>query len=98
MKYKILFLEASKEILIKRFTLTRRKHPLVEDGDILSGIEKEIERIYPLRDMADVMIDTTSLTPKELKIEIAEKLMSSDEKSSLFQIAIVSFGYKYGIP
>jgi len=97
-KYNILFLEASKGMLMKRFSLTRRKHPLVEDGDIIHGIEKEIEKLYQLREMSDVIIDTTLLSPKELKIEIAENLMSREEKSTLFQISIVSFGYKYGIP
>lgn len=95
--YKILYLEASKSEIIKRFTLTRRKHPLVEDGDIISGIEKEIEKLYPLRDLSDSIIDTTSRTPKELKLEIAERLMNRDEKSKLFQITVMSFGYKYGI-
>jgi UPF0042 nucleotide-binding protein len=95
--YKILYLEASKSEIIKRFTLTRRKHPLVDDGDIISGIEKEIEKLYPLRDLSDSIIDTTSRTPKELKLEIAERLMDRDEKSRLFQITVMSFGYKYGI-
>ncbi len=96
--YKILFLEASKSTIIKRFSLTRRKHPLVEDGDLTTGIEKELEKLYPLREMSDAIIDTTSMTPKELKIEIAERVMSGDEKSKLFQISLVSFGYKYGVP
>ena len=96
--YKILFLEASKGSLVKRFSLTRRKHPLVENGDIVSGIEKEMEKLYQLREMSDVVIDTTSLNPRELKIEIAERIMGDKEKSSLLQIAVVSFGYKYGLP
>jgi RNase adapter protein RapZ len=96
--YKVLFLEAAKSIIMKRFSLTRRKHPLVLDGDILSGIEKEIEKLYHLREMSDVIIDTTSLSPRELKIEIAERMMSEAEKSNLFQISLVSFGYKFGIP
>jgi len=95
---KILFLESSKEMLMKRFSLTRRKHPLVENGDIISGIEKELEKLYPLREMSDVIIDTTLLTPRELRIEIAERLMSQQEKSTLFRISVISFGYKYGIP
>ena len=57
-----------------------------------------MEKLYQLREMSDVIIDTTLLSPKELKIEIAENLMSSQEKSTLFQISIVSFGYKDGIP
>ena len=96
--YKVLFLEATKSIIIKRFSLTRRKHPLVVDGDILSGIEKETEKLYYLREMSDVIIDTSSLSPRELKIEIAERMMSEEEKSNLFQISLVSFGYKFGIP
>ncbi|MBE3036403.1 MAG: RNase adapter RapZ [Candidatus Atribacteria bacterium] len=96
--YKVLFLEATKSIIMKRFSLTRRKHPLVVDGDILSGIEKETEKLYYLREMSDVIIDTTSLSPRELKIEIAERMMSEEEKSNLFQISLVSFGYKFGIP
>lgn len=95
--YKVLFLEAAKSIIMKRFSLTRRKHPLVVDGDILSGIEKETEKLYYLREMSDVIIDTTSLSPRELKIEIAERMMSEEEKSNLFQISLVSFGYKFGI-
>jgi RNase adapter protein RapZ len=96
--YKLLFLEAAKSIIIKRFSLTRRKHPLVVDGDILSGIEKETEKLYYLREKSDVIIDTTSLSPRELKIEVAERMMSEEEKSNLFQISLVSFGYKFGIP
>ncbi|MBU4294042.1 MAG: RNase adapter RapZ [Actinobacteria bacterium] len=95
--YKVLFFEAAKSIIMKRFSLTRRKHPLVVDGDILSGIEKETEKLYYLREMSDVIIDTTSLSPRELKIEIAERMMSKEEKSNLFQISLVSFGYKFGI-
>lgn len=96
--YKVLFLEASKNIIMKRFSLTRRKHPLVVDGDILSGIEKETEKLYYLREMSDVIIDTTSLSPRELRVEIAERMMSEEEKSNLFKISLVSFGYKFGIP
>lgn len=96
--HKVLFLEAAKSIILKRFSLTRRKHPLVVDGDILSGIEKETEKLYHLREMSDVIIDTSSLSPRELKIEIAERMMSEAEKSNLFQISLMSFGYKFGIP
>jgi len=96
--YKVLFLEAAKSIIMKRFSLTRRKHPLVVDVDILSGIEKETDKLYYLREMSDVIIDTSSLSPRELKIEVAERMMSEEEKSNLFQISLVSFGYKFGIP
>lgn len=96
--YKILFLESSKSVLIKRFSLTRRKHPLVEDGNLDLGIEKEIEKMHNLREISDLIIDTTLLTPKELRMTITDNLMSETEKKSQIQINIISFGYKYGIP
>lgn len=96
--YKIMFLEASKSVLIKRFSLTRRKHPLVEDGNLDLGIEKEIEKMHDLREISDLIIDTTLLSPKELRMTITDNLMSSSEKRSQVQISIISFGYKFGIP
>jgi len=96
--YKILFLEASKSAIIKRYSLTRRKHPLVEDGNLGKGIEEEIEKIRRLREIADVVIDTTLLNSKELRMVITERMMSDLEKSKLLQISITSFGYKYGLP
>ncbi len=97
-KYKILFLEASKRVLMKRFSLTRRKHPLVEDGDVGGGIEKEIEKMHKLRKVSDVIIDTTSLNTKELRLEITERILGNKERSRLLQISLISFGYKYGLP
>ncbi|MCL6086892.1 MAG: RNase adapter RapZ [Actinobacteria bacterium] len=96
--YKILFLEASKSVLIKRFSLTRRKHPLVEDGNLDLGIQKEIEKMHNLREISDLIIDTTLLSPKELRMAITDNLMSETEKKSQIQISVISFGYKYGIP
>jgi len=96
--YKIIFLEASKSVLIKRFSLTRRKHPLVQDGNLDLGIEKEIEKLHNLREISDLIIDTTLLSPKELRMTITDNLMSSSEKRSQIQISIISFGYKFGIP
>ncbi len=97
-EYKILFLEASKSAIVKRYSLTRRKHPLVEDGNLGNGIEREIEKMSRLREIADVVIDTTLLNSKELRMAITECMMSDVEKSKLLQISITSFGYKYGLP
>ena len=97
-EYKILFLEASKSAIVKRYSLTRRKHPLVEDGNLGNGIEKEIEKMRRLREIADVVIDTTLLNSKELRMAITERMMSDIEKSKLLQISITSFGYRYGLP
>ncbi|HEY4663211.1 MAG TPA: RNase adapter RapZ [Candidatus Humimicrobiaceae bacterium] len=96
--YKILFLEASKSAIIKRYSLTRRKHPLVEDGNLGKGIEEEIEKMRRLREITDVVIDTTLLNSKELRMAITERMMSDIEKSKLLQISITSFGYRYGLP
>ena len=78
--------------------MTRRKHPLVIDGDLNAGIEEEIERTHELREKADIVIDTTLLSPKELRIEITQQFISDSEKKGLLQVKIISFGFKYGIP
>jgi UPF0042 nucleotide-binding protein len=96
--YRILFLEASKSEIIKRYSLTRRKHPLVENGNLSSGIEKEIEKMNRLKEIADVVIDTSLLSSKELRIAITELMMDTTEKGKLLHISIISFGYKYGVP
>ena len=97
-EYKILFLEASRSAIVKRYSLTRRKHPLVKNGNLGSGIEREIEKMGKLREIADVVIDTSLLNSKELRMTITECMMSAVEKSKLMQISITSFGYKYGLP
>jgi UPF0042 nucleotide-binding protein len=97
-EYKILFLEASKDSIIKRYSLTKRKHPLVKNGNIGDGVEKEIEKMGRLREISDVVIDTSILNPKELRMAIAEGMRSEVEKEKLMQISITSFGYKYGVP
>jgi len=97
-RFRILFLEASKSVITKRYSLTRRRHPLVDSGNLGDGIEKEIKRMQKLRDEADVIIDTTFLTAKELRAAITERIMTSDEKSRLLQISVISFGYKYAMP
>jgi len=95
--YEILFLEASNETLVRRFKETRRRHPLGEHGETLKGIEEERERLRELRGRAHKVIDTSNLTPKQLKEEIAA-LFDYGTETSRFFINVVSFGYKYGIP
>lgn len=97
-EYKILFLEASKGSIIKRYSLTKRKHPLVENGNIGDGIEREMGKMERLRKIADVIIDTSILDPKELRTAIAEGMRSEVGKEKLMQISITSFGYKHGVP
>lgn len=96
--YRILFLEASKSVIVNRYSLTRRKHPLVKYGDIGKGVEQEIEKMHKLRRESDLIIDTTLLSAKELRMAITERMVTGIKKSDLLQISVISFGYKYGLP
>ncbi|MCC5912581.1 MAG: RNase adapter RapZ [Clostridiaceae bacterium] len=95
--YEIMFLDAHDEALIKRFKETRRKHPLSYDGSIRDGIDKEKERLKKLKAMATNIIDTTRLTPGQLKEELRNIYIDGNETNNLI-IYISSFGFKYGIP
>ncbi len=95
--YEILFLEASDEILIKRFKETRRVHPLSPEGRIIDGIKKEKEKLYEIRNKADKIINTTNLRTSQLKEKIKENFLGSGESKDIL-ITILSFGFKKGIP
>lgn len=95
--HEILFLEASDETLVKRFKETRRRHPMVVQGRIIEGIQAERQRLKELKDRADHIIDTTNLTPAQLKQEIIERVVSGRKKEKII-ITILSFGYKHGLP
>jgi len=92
----ILFLEASDEMLMHRFSATRRKHPLNISESILENIRAEREQLKELRSQANLTIDTSNLTPKQLSNEIIRNFIK--EKEQKIQITLISFGYKYGIP
>ncbi|MGB9885823.1 MAG: RNase adapter RapZ [Moorellales bacterium] len=94
--YEILFLEATDETLVRRYKETRRRHPLSEEGSILEGIREERRRLEELRGRASKIIDTTELSPAELRDQIRE-LFGGPEDTSL-RVTVMSFGYKYGVP
>jgi UPF0042 nucleotide-binding protein len=96
-RIRILFLEASEEVLVTRFAATRRKHPLAPEDRRLEGIRREREIMEALRGDADLIIDTTEMTPHELRERIRDAFSGADEEAAL-QVAVVSFGYKYGVP
>ena len=96
-EYKILFLEASERVLIRRFNETRRKHPLSEDKNTVHGIRKEKELLQSLRDRADYIIDTSNMKVARLWEEVKD-LMTSGESEKTFVVNIFSFGYKHGAP
>lgn len=95
--YHILFLDASTEVLVKRFKETRRMHPLAEMGRIDKGIEIEREQLEFLRNNADYIIDTSRMLIRELKSDI-DRIFVDGKSFQNFVITILSFGYKYGIP
>lgn len=95
--YEILFLEASDEALVRRFKESRRRHPLRPHGEVLEGIREERSKLQELRGRAHKIIDTSSLTVRQLKEEIAHLYGEAADEPRL-TIAVVSFGYKYGLP
>ena len=95
---KVVFLEADEEALLHRYRETRRRHPLARSGRIVDGIRAERERLAPLRERADVVIDTTSLTGGALRRRIATELIGRDTQENQLALTILTFGFKNGPP
>ena len=95
--YDILFLEANDEVLVSRYKQTRRSHPLAPDGGVSEGIAQERELLRDVRKNAQYIIDTSSLTPLQLKEEVNKIFLKGSEYKSMV-IKIESFGFKHGIP
>ncbi len=97
-KYKIIFLDASDEILVRRYSETRRRHPLAKNEEaILSGIKKEREKLQEFEGKADKIIDTTNFNLNELK-EIINSFCLKIKGKTKLNFRLLSFGYKYGLP
>lgn len=96
---KVLFLEADEEVLMHRYRETRRRHPLAREGRIVDGIRAERDLLSPLRERADVVIDTTGLTGGDLRRRIANELIgrAPSDKPAL-ALTILTFGFKGGPP
>lgn len=92
-----LFLEASEDVLVRRFAETRRKHPLAAEDRRVDGIRREWEIMEVLRGEADLIIDTSEMTPQELRERVRDVFSRTVPEASI-QVAVVSFGYKYGVP
>lgn len=93
--HKVLYLEASDEALVARYQASRRPHPL--SHDLVEGIARERHLLSPLRARADVIIDTTDLTPWEFRRRLEETLLA-DRLSNQLLVSLESFGYRYGLP
>ena len=95
--FEILFLEADEQILLQRYSATRRQHPLSQDISLLECIRAEKKQLQQLRSVADKIIDTSQFNTHELKSYIFEVAKKS-KKLGLMRINLLSFGFKYGIP
>ncbi len=95
--YEILFLDATTEVLVKRYKETRRTHPLAGDSRIDKAIDLERDKLEFLKKNANYIIDTSMLLIRELKVEI-DKIFVQNLEYRNFIITVLSFGFKYGIP
>jgi UPF0042 nucleotide-binding protein len=95
LQLRVLFLEADEQALMTRYKETRRRHPLAPTGSVADGIEREREALAPLRDRADVVIDTTGLTVAMLRRKLARDLLSTPTPGRL-AVTFESFGFKHG--
>ena len=95
--FEILYLDCSDDILLKRYKMTRRNHPLAINRQIPEGIKIERTILEPLKEIADCIIDTSNMKPKDLKEEIS-KIYANGEVNNNLTISVVSFGFKHGIP
>ena len=93
----ILFLESSDPVLVRRFSETRREHPLAIGGSIADGIRLERERLQGIRDMANQVIDTSTLNVHQLKERI-QQYAQEGSNSAQMTVTLLSFGYSFGIP
>jgi len=96
-EHRVVFLEADEQALITRYKETRRRHPLAPSGSVVEGIAGERELLRPLRDRADVVIDTSGLTVWMLRRKLADELLPSRTPGRL-AVTFESFGFKYGPP
>lgn len=93
---RIVFLEATDHELVSRYKETRRAHPLAQNERTIEGIQKERELLYEIKTKAQVVIDTSSLTPRQLREKLIDKFKTKEKE--MFRVELVSFGFKYGSP
>ena len=94
---KLLFLEADEATLLDRYKETRRRHPVAPEGRIVDGIRAERAMLAPLRERADLVIDTTDLTGAELRRQISQELLGT-ERAGKLALTLLTFGFKNGPP
>jgi UPF0042 nucleotide-binding protein len=92
----MLFLEADEDTLVRRYSETRRRHPLAPDEPAIQGIRREADLLKPVRTQAEFLLDTSDLSPHDLKARLTDWF--GDQGSALFGITLQSFSYKRGLP
>ncbi|WP_226532915.1 RNase adapter RapZ [Microbacterium paraoxydans] len=93
---RVLFLDASDDVLVRRFESVRRPHPLQGEGTLLDGIRVERTRLAPIREGADLVIDTSTLNIHQLATQVSD--IFSEEGEARHRVTLLSFGFKYGLP
>ncbi|PLX86921.1 MAG: RNase adapter RapZ [Desulfuromonas sp.] len=93
----VTFFDATDGVLVRRYSETRRRHPLADGDSVKTGIERERELLQQVRTDASVVIDSSGLTPRQLGIRVLQALDSGSDKTSLI-VQLESFGYRYGLP
>lgn len=93
----VLFFETSDDVLVRRFSETRHRHPLSPKGSVLEGIQKERELLAPIKEFANQIIDTSVWSSQDLKTYLSGAF-EGDQKSRTLNVAVVSFGFRYGVP
>ncbi|WP_395243062.1 RNase adapter RapZ [Agromyces sp. MMS24-K17] len=93
---RVVFLDATDAVLVRRFESVRRPHPLQEDGTILDGIQVERARLAPLRETADLIVDTSELNIHQLANLVTESFAEAGRAG--VRVTVISFGFKYGLP
>jgi UPF0042 nucleotide-binding protein len=94
---RILFIEAAERVIVNRFKTTRRRHPLAGEGSIASAVRVEREALAAIRDQADLVIDTSEMSPPQLREAIRRQFISSNPRDAL-SVTVQSFGFKHGLP
>ena len=98
LSYKVIFLDASDEVLIRRYNENRRRHPIAEEGESLSSaIARERQGLMPTRELSDLRIDTTNMLTNELRTIIRREFAELSDQQ-LLDVHVFSFGFKHGMP
>ena len=94
----LLFLESSDDVLVRRFSETRRPHPLATDQPVIEGIRRERELLAPLRERADMVFDSSQWSVHEIRNQVYREFASHPGEEPGMVLSLVSFGFKHGIP